>query len=364
MTSGATSYGPVATTTTTYDVRRVLGEDPPMTCVADNRPRFRVGTDHVESWFVRANDPHAPRAFWLKATVLTRADGSSVSQAWFSVFDGDRTAAFRHDVPLGDAVFDGDPARLQAVVGPLRLRLDEDAGSSSGQLESPAGRVGWDLGFERCPGPLGEPMCLLPTRRLVEAPFPRNKLLTPFPAAGFSGTVSWDGRSWDLGGWTGMQGHNWGSAHNPEYAWGQCVFTDASGGPVAVAEGASGRIAVGSGVSPLLSMLVVRLPEEEHRFDRVVDLWRQRPRLDFPRWTLEMRGRAGAARLEVQARTTSMVCLAYQNPARPVSYCVNSKTASVRLALRPRRGPALELRSRHGGALEFLRPSPLPEVTV
>ena len=66
-----------------------------MSAIEDNRPRFRPGTDHVESWFVRANDPAAPRAVWLKATVLTKADGTSVAEAWCSVFDGDRTAAFR-----------------------------------------------------------------------------------------------------------------------------------------------------------------------------------------------------------------------------------------------------------------------------
>lgn len=333
-----------------------------MTSVADNRPRFRVGADHVESWFVRANDPASPRAFWLKATVLTRADGTSLSQGWFSAFDGDRTAAFRRDVPLGEAVFEEGAAGLRARLGPLSLRLDADSGASTGELGSSAGRVSWDLSFRRLSGPLGAPMCLLPTRRLVDAPFPRNKLLTPFPVAAFSGRVTWADRTWDLDGWTGMQGHNWGSSHNPEYAWGQCVFTDSTGRPTAVVEGASGRISLGPTVSPLLSMLVVRRADEEYRFDRVVDLWRQRPEIAFPGWSLRMSGRDGEARLEMRARPASMVCLAYQNPARPTSYCLNSKTASVRLTLRPRSGGTIDLDSRHGGALELLGPAPVREV--
>jgi len=331
--------------------------------LADNAPRFRTGTDHVESWFVRANDPARPRAIWLKATVLTTRDGTSLGQAWCSVFDGDRTAGFRQDVPLGAATFESSPTGLAARVGPLSLDLGAFDGASAGGLESDAGRVSWDLSFTRSPGPLGAPMCLLPSRRLVDAGFPRNKLLTPFPVGRFGGGVTWDDdERWDLDGWIGMQGHNWGSAHSPEYAWGQCAFADGDGTPYAVLEGASGRIELGGRLSPLLSMLVLRHEEREYRFDRLVDLWRQQPTLDFPRWSLRMRGRDGEAILEMVGSPSAMVCLGYRNPARALSHCLNSKTARVRLEVRPRRGAAFELTSEHGGALEFLRPDPIPGV--
>ena len=206
-------------------------------------------------------------------------------------------------------------------------------------------------------------MCLMPTRRLLDARFPKNKLVTPLPVARFTGFVTWNEETWDVGSWIGMQGHNWGAAHSPEYAWGQCVFTDGTGqAPTAVMEGASGRIELGSRLSPLLSMLVVRRGEDEYRFDRVVDLWRQRPVLDFPRWALRMRGADGEAELEMRGTTGSMVCLNYQNPARPPSYCLNSKTASVSLTVTPRHGDPFTMQSEHGGALEFLRPQPEPAV--
>ncbi len=332
-----------------------------MSHLGDNQPRFREGTDHVESWFVRANDPSAPRAIWLKATVLTRADGTSVSQAWCSVFDGDRTEGFRQDVPLADATF-GAGAGLRSRVGPLSLGLTADGGASAGTLDSSGGRVSWDLAFERLPGPLGRPMCLLPSRRLVDARFPKNKLLTPLPVATFSGSVTWRDETWDLASWVGMQGHNWGAAHSPEYAWGQCVFADDAGVPGAVVEGASGRIELGSRLSPLLSMLVVRRGDREYRFDRIVDLWRQKPAVDFPRWSLRMKGADGEATLGMAGSPASMVCLGYQNPAGPTSHCLNSKTAAVRLQVSPSHEPAFELHSEHGGALEFLRPDQVPEV--
>ena len=53
---------------------------------------------------------------------------------------------------------------------------------------------------------------------------------------------------------------------------------------------------------------------------------------------------------------------AYQNPARATSYCLNSKTAQVRVRVQPRNGDAFELRSPHGGALEFLLDAPVGDV--
>ena len=206
-------------------------------------------------------------------------------------------------------------------------------------------------------------MSLFPSARLIDAPFPKNKLLTPFPATALSGSLTWDQESWDqetwdLTGWVGMQGHNWGPAHSPEYAWGQCVFPDQD----AVMEAASGRIAMGSLTSPLLSMMVLRRGEEEYRFDKILDLWRQHPRLAFPRWSLAMRGRRGRARLEMIGSPEAMVCLGYDNPVRARSYCLNSKTAQVWLEVEPDDGSPFELTSEHGGALEFLRPDEVAAV--
>jgi hypothetical protein len=310
--------------------------------VGDNAPRWREGSDHVESWFVRANHPTRPRAVWLKSTVLCRADGFTIAESWCSLFDGTRTAAFRARAPLD-----------QPAIG-----LTEQGGSSRGHLAGGAGSVEWDVGFTRPAGGWAEPMSLLPGRRFVDGPFPRSTLLTPFPVLTMTGGLTWDGETWDLAGWLGMQGHNWGPAHSPEYAWAQGLFPDQE----AVVEAVSGRIELGRRSSPLFSMLVVRRGDAELRFDRMLDRWRQRPRLAFPVYELAMRGRAGSARLRVTGDPAAMVCLGYDNPARPRSYCLNSKTAEVHLEVRPAGGSPFELRSPHGGALEFLQPTPEPRV--
>lgn len=328
----------------------------------DNLPRQSVGTDHVESWFIRANHPHEPRALWLKATTLTSAKGTAVAEAWVAAFDGDRTAAVRATIELGDATFRHDGDGLDIEVGSTTWRLDAAGGVVRGELAGAGGRLSWDLRLTRVPGKLGEPLCLLPSRRLLDTKLPRNKLVTPLPVAAVTGTLRWDGEVWELADWHGMQGHNWGAAHAPEYAWGHCVFTDRDGVPFGVVEGVSGRIDLAGYRTPLLSLLTVRRGERELRFDRVLDLWRQRPRIAFPSWTLQIRGRDGKAALAMTAVPSRMVCLGYDQPSGQRHHCLNSKTAAVSLSVQPVDDEAFTCTSACGGALELLQADPEPRV--
>lgn len=331
--------------------------------LADNLPRFRAGRDGVESWFLRANAPDGPRALWLKITTLTRRGESGVAEAWCALFDGDRTHAWRATMPLPAASLGLDgPHHLVLRAAGAHWVLDEHGGRSTGQLADATQTVNWDLTFTRGEGALGDPLCLLPSRQLVDGPLPKSKLLTPFPVLRFSGQLRWGDDEWDLDGMTGMQGHNWGAAHAPEYAWGQCVFFDGHGAPIAVAEGASGCITLGPVTTPLISLLSVRYDGREYRFDRLLELWRQHPRLDFPKWTLRIAGPDGEATLAMQGRPDRMVCLGYDNPREPRRYCLNSKTAAVTLRVNPTERDGFTLESVHGGALEFLLPEPHPAV--
>lgn len=334
-----------------------------MTALADNAPRLRPGKAHVESWFLRANHPTEPRALWVRSTALCRPDGTAEAEAWCMVFDGDEVAAFRSPIPLSEAQFTGAADQpLRARIGACSLDLGAEGGAASGALHAGGAEVVWDLRFDRLRGAMGAPLCLLPDRKLIDASFPKNKLLTPFPVAEFHGWLLFKERRWDLAGWWGMQGHNWGAANAPVYAWGHCLFLDGAGRPFALVEGASGRIRLGPVSSPILSMLTVRRGAEELRFDGLVDLWRQAPQIHFPGWSLAMKGPAGQAALAMEAQPTRMACLRYKNPVGEPGYCLNSKTAAVTLRLNPATGDGFSLSSPHGGALEFLQPQPEPRV--
>jgi hypothetical protein len=155
-----------------------------------------------------------------------------------------------------------------------------------------------------------------------------------------------------------MQGHNWGAEHAHEYAWGQCLF------PGALVEGFTARVRVGGVLTPRLSAMVVRHGDDEYRFDRLLDTWRQEATISPTRWTLRMRGPAGEARLRMESAGRPMACLAYANPDGRVSYCFNSKLADTLLEVEPTRGAAFRCTAAHGGALEFLRHAPDPAIPV
>ena len=173
-------------------------------------------------------------------------------------------------------------------------------------------------------------------------------------AAAFSGSLEVFGEHWDLAGWHGMQGHNWGREHAPEYAWGQCLFLDAAGLPHCMVEGFSARIRIGKRLSPRMSAMVVRRGAQVFRFDRTLDFWRQRVTIDGLRWSLRLGSPDGEAHLEMEASRDAMVCLGYRNPNGRLAYCYNSKLARAQLRVNPVNDDAFTCTSAHGGALELL----------
>jgi hypothetical protein len=319
----------------------------------------------VESYFLRANDPDRPRAVWLKATIYAPLEGPPEVESWLVVFDGARATpiAGRETAPLVAPMAPERGGSTRVIAGRLLLDLSP-TGSAQGTVNTPSGGARVDLAWTTPTSPVAAPLSLLRTRVLQEGPFPRSKLLTPSPSLVFSGSVDVAGELIDVTGWRGMQGHNWGKEHAFEYAWGQCLFPAAGGSastePDAMLEGFSARVMVGGRLTPRVSCLVVRRGGRELRFDTLFDLWRQRATVEADRWTLEVRGGDGTARLEMDAGGRPVACLGYRNPDGHRSYCFNSKLARVRLQVQPAKGAAFECVSEHGGALEFLRRTPDP----
>jgi len=112
-----------------------------------------------------------------------------------------------------------------------------------------------------------------------------------------------------------------------------------------------------------MSLLTVRNGQRVYRFDRLVDLWNQGADIDFPAWRLRMKGSAGEASLSMRAQPERMVCLGYLNPGGALSYCLNSKLASVTLRVNPVNEDGFVCTSEHGGALEILQQTPAPELS-
>ncbi len=312
-----------------------------------NGLRFHGRRGHVESYFLRLNDPLRPRALWLKQTILSPLEGPPVAESWLVWFDREAVIAERTGVPWAQAHF--DPPHLKTSA--LRVTL-----GAEGEALREVAPVPFSLTWRASTSPAAAPMDLFPYRFLRTGPFPRSKLNTPHPWLLFDGRVELPGGEVvEVCGWHGMQGHNWGREHAAEYAWGQCVFPEDE----TMVEGFTGRARLpGNRLTPRLSALVVRRGARTYRFDRLFDPWRQVARLDDSRWEVVLRSADGEARLVMDSGDRPQACLGYRNPDGELRYCFNSKLAKTWLAVCPSDGARFVCESDHGGALEFLRGQP------
>src|SRR5678816_803493 len=107
---------------------------------AENEKRYGGTPGHVESWFIRANDPKSPRALWLKMTILAPLNGPAVAETWLVWFDGVRkqTLAKKETVPFSEASFNGS---IQVA----KCRFDLE---SSGSLRGQVGPVSYALALK------------------------------------------------------------------------------------------------------------------------------------------------------------------------------------------------------------------------
>jgi hypothetical protein len=317
----------------------------------------------VESYFLRVNDPVRPRALWLKATILAPLAGEALAETWCIWFDGEKNRTWARKTTLPFRVTSFPSGSVESIaIGDVRFRLGSN-GFSQGALRREEGACLWNLTWSGETTALAAPLSIYPHPAMVEGPFPKSKLLTPFPALRFSGTVECFGETVDVDGWQGMQGHNWGREHAWEYAWGQCLFPGDNAQPDAMVEGFTGRIRLAGRTTPRLSALVVRRGAETFQFNRVFDFWRQDAQIDGFSWRLTLKGTGGTARLRLNAAGRPVVCLGYLNPDGRLSYCFNTKLAEAELEVTPPSGRPFEYRSAHGGALEFLRNEPDPRIT-
>ena len=174
---------------------------------------------HYESWFLRANHPTEPRAFWIRYTIFSSENGLiSEGELWAIYFDGDRCVAAREAHPLAQCTFDS--SRLGVFVAGSELQAHQ----AHGRIEQGTS-ISWDLGLEANDGP---PLLLLP-EMLYSTLLPKAKALVPMPDVRFTGKLVVDGELTEIDGWRGSQNHNWGCEHTDRYAWGQVAgFDDAA----------------------------------------------------------------------------------------------------------------------------------------
>lgn len=334
-----------------------------------NEPRYRGdGKGHYESYFVRANHPDRPMAFWLRYTIFAPANrpGHTVGELWAAVFHGD-PIAIKSTVPIADTSFAGSRAALDVRVGGATLHDDATArrGELRGAITADGHTVAWDLTYAGG----GSALLLLP-ERMYAGGFPKAKALVPAPLANFDGHLAVDGERIGVTGWIGSQNHNWGAKHTDEYAWGQVAGFD--GAPDTFLECSTARVRIGGVRTPWLTPVVVRHDGREWHLGALRTAVRATGSYhhtgDVLHWSFRSTGRAdggqprdrrpGMGRVEVIgefcAPRASFVKLAYDNPPGGVKTCLNTKVAECRLEIRRAGERRVTLHTTDRAAFEIL----------
>jgi len=289
-----------------------------------------------ESWYLKASHPSQPLGVWILYTTHQKPDCAEVGSLWFTLFGPDPLAA---KVTLG-------PEALSRGGGPF-IRIGEST-FADGRVTGSALDATWDLTFVHPEPELRH----LPRDWMYRAPVPRTKLVSPFPAARFSGRVGFGERAVQLDGWPGMVGHNWGTEHAERWVWvhgsnfqgrGQDTWLD-----IAIA-----RIKIGPWTTPWIANGVVsldgeRLPVGGIERARVTKIDEHPDHADFklPGAGLTITGSVGAPR-------DRFVGWVYADPDGRVHHTVNCSIAQMKLTVARSGAAPVEPETSHGAAYEL-----------
>ncbi len=312
---------------------------------------------HLESTFLKLNDPSSPRALWVKLTVFAPTArtsggpayerGRTVAETWAIAFDrvgsdasGSTHVAVKQTVPVEEAKLSpGRPFALE-VAG---VRFDGK------RLEGEVVHGDATIRFKLVLTPRDEtPFVPFPHASLYRGPFPKSKLVSPIVDALADGEVEVltpnSVRTWRVEKWPAMQGHNWGTRHADTYAWAHCNSWNEPEGRDVVFEGFSAKVRLGKAMrTPLVTVVAVRYRGVRYEARAIGELLRGRGGIDnLRRWTFAARQAGANIEGSFVLRDEDIVGLYYPNPDGEMTYCLNSKLARATLRFAPHdRAPLL-----------------------
>jgi hypothetical protein len=301
-------------------------------------PQVAIGRGHYESFFIRAFHPVDPVGVWIRYTVLKRPDQQPRGSLWVTLFDASADGPVASKVTLEPGQVSGEPPYIR--IG--------DAGSiADGLGRGVAGDASWELTFESAEPPLRH----LPRPWMYRAPIPRTKLLSPYPAAVFSGHVTVGGRNVELDRWPGTTGHNWGAQHAERWIWIHGASFD--GADRIWLDLGLGRIKLGPLTTPWTAAGAISIDGERHALGgpaaarrTSIDEHPDACRFTIPGAGLTIRG-------EVAAPKKDFVGWVYSDPDGSEHNTVNCSIARMELTIERDGQPPQRLTTAHGAAYEL-----------
>jgi hypothetical protein len=280
-----------------------------------------------ESWYLKASHPSEPLGVWIRYTTHQRPGEAEKGSLWCTLFGPEPRAA--KVTPGPEALARGGGAFIR--IG--------DATFAEGRVSGSALDARWDLSFESSEPELRH----LPRPWMYTAPVPRTKLMSPYPAARFSGTLTLGDRTVELDQWPGMVGHNWGSQHAERWIWMHGSSFEGHGDDTWL-DVAIGRIKLGPWTTPWVANGMLSLRGERIQVGGLAK--RGTSIHEEPtgcRFAL-----AGDVQGEVSAPRERFVGWIYADPDGSEHNVVNCSIATMELSARGER-----LRTAHGGAYEL-----------
>jgi hypothetical protein len=289
-----------------------------------NHTLYELGQNkgHYESYFMRANHPDEPKAFWIRYTIFSPhgKPHDALAELWAIYFDQEDKphVAVKTEVPIDQATFSAD--NFNVCIDNAIL----DTGHLKGISSMGGHTLQWDMKYKGT----ADPLFLLPIK-LYKTPLPKAKSLVSLPMAYFDGKLNVDDTPISINGWIGSQNHNWGLKHTDYYAWGQVAGFDTH--PDSFLEVATARLKFGPLWTPFLTFLVLRHNGVEYKLNTLTKSYRARGGFRYFDWDFSSENSQVKIEGRISAAAEDFVGLRYYNPPGGIKHCLNTKIAGCKL---------------------------------
>jgi hypothetical protein len=326
-----------------------------------NLPRWKGQRGFFEIWFLVVLDPGGERAWWLRYTLFSPAPGAPGeprATVWAAAFErgaSTPTVAVKALHPAS-AFSAGTPGRFGIRIGDAELA----PGRCEGGVASGGHSIAWDLRFS----PAESEAVQRAPRGLEWLPLTTH-VQHAYDDIHFDGTVTVDGRRFEVRGAPGLQKHLWGTRRLEELTW--LYVPRFHEDPEARLEALTVRPRRRVG-SPRLTPIYLRTSEARHGFHEVPGVLFTHMEVPRPG---ELLFRANSATVAVRGRAwcdpRTLVGYAYRDPEGWDVHVAQSDVADCELELFRRPHPLAAWRPERKltsavAALEFHGPERLEGV--
>jgi hypothetical protein len=316
-----------------------------------NATRYQRGktSGHYESYFIRANHPTKPLAFWFRYSIFSPSATNmaekkvDIGELWAVIFnrESNRMTAVKEEFPIDTCSVSNNGLDISIAENGQLL-----PGKATGRVNKNGNKISWDLQYTD-----GQAALMLLPKNLYKGKFPTAKAAVPNPMAIFNGTIEVNGESFVVDNWVGSQNHNWGSRHIDEYAWSQVAGFDNE--PDAFLECATARVKFGPMQTPWMTTAVLRYDGRELVMSSLWLAFRAKASFKSFNWQFDTKSKGIRIQAEIEAPLESFIGFNYYKPDGGSSTCLNSKIAKCRLLVTEAGKPERVFETKHRAAFEI-----------